>query len=93
MAHRRTLLAFPMHAPVEKHQLEFEPSREADDVQDWTMLAAGDKIRFLPKDGGELSGWVDTVTEDGEVLWIHLAAGGGRRLLLCTEGSVVQCIL
>ncbi|HKU35632.1 MAG TPA: hypothetical protein VJP90_08800 [Paenarthrobacter sp.] len=54
-----------------------------------TYSSPGDDV-FLVMDGAELSsGVVDAVTEDGEMLWLHLGGGAGRRLYIRSEGEDV----
>ena len=58
-------------------------------VWDWATLALGDDLCILPEDGPQLAGRVDPVTEECTILWLHLAAGEGRKLFLRSEGLVV----
>ena len=53
------------------------------------MLGVGEKIHIRQVKGTELIGHVDAVTDDGEILWVQLLAGAGRRLILRSEGGVV----
>lgn len=71
------------------HKPKFLPPTDAEYVGDWATLALGDDVCILPEDGPEVSGRVDAVTEEGTILWLHLAAGEGRKLFLRSEGLVV----
>jgi hypothetical protein len=62
------------------------PPNNPDYIQDWTTLAPGEWVFIVDNDAPELSGRVDTVTDDGQILWLHLEAGAGRRLFTRTEG-------
>lgn len=58
------------------------PPQGAQYVRDWTTLAPGQKVFVIDEDQREVRGEVDTWTDDGGFLWLHLASGGGRRLLV-----------
>ena len=89
MARGRPLLKSPVQAKAEDQQLNFLPPKDAEYVRDWTMLAAGEEVYIVQENAGELSGRVDAVTEDGTILWVHLAGGAGRRLFTRSEGGHV----
>lgn len=57
------------------------PPQGAQYVPDWTTLVPGQKVFVIDEDQREICGEVDTWTEDGAFLWLHLTSGGGRRLL------------
>lgn len=69
--------------------MTFLAPRDAEYVRDWASLTAGENVCVVPENGAELSGQVDAVTEDGTILWVHLAAGAGRRLFARSEGGVL----
>lgn len=56
------------------------PPKDAEYVQDWTRLQPGQKVILFDGVTREVCGQVDAVTEDGGILWLHMEAGGGRRL-------------
>jgi hypothetical protein len=66
--------------------MTFLPPNNADYIRDWTMLAPGEWVFIVDDDAPEFYGRVDAVTEDGQILWLHLKAGAGRRLFTRTEG-------
>lgn len=74
---------------MQKQQARSLPPIGAECVRDWATLRTEENVYILPENGHELSGRVDAVTEDGAVLWLHLAAGEGRKLFLRSEGFVV----
>ena len=49
----------------------------------------GEDVRILAEDGHELSGRVDIVAQEGEILWLHLSSGAGRKLFLHQESAAV----
>jgi len=63
----------------------FLPPSNTDYIRDWATLAAGEQVILVDNDETEFSGRVDTVTEDGSILWLHLADGAGRRLFTRTN--------
>lgn len=85
MARGRPLLKSPVQAKAEDQQLNYLPPKDAEYVRDWAALATGQKVYIVQENGEELSGRVDAVTEDGTVLWVHLAGGAGRRLFTRSE--------
>ncbi|BCW58560.1 hypothetical protein StoSoilB20_19070 [Arthrobacter sp. StoSoilB20] len=87
MARGRPLIRSLGESTVQK-KLRFLPPLGAECVRDWTTLTTGENVCILPEYGHEVSGSVDTVTEDGAVLWLHLAAGEGRKLFIRAEGLV-----
>lgn len=89
MPRGRPLLRTYGQSKAVDHQLKFLPPKDAEYVQDWTTLAEDDVIHVVAENGLELSGRVDAVTEDGAILWLHLAAGAGRRLFTHSEGGLV----
>ena len=51
-------------------------------VNDWRSLIYGDYVT-VRQDGADVgAGWVDQVTDDGSIVWLHLVHGGGRRMYL-----------
>jgi hypothetical protein len=78
MARGRPLLRAPHDGP---HQLK--------SVRDWTTLEPGQLVVVLEEYAREMRGRVDTVTEDGDVLWLHLEGGGGRKLFTRAGGDRV----
>jgi hypothetical protein len=70
---------------TESHGGTFLPPSNADYIRDWTMLAPGERVFLVKNNAAELSGRVDTVTEDGSILWLHLEDGAGRRLFTHTD--------
>jgi hypothetical protein len=83
MARGRPLLR--AHRKTASHSGTFLPPNNADYIRDWAMLTPGEQVFLVNNDEAELSGRVDTVTEDGSVLWLHLADGAGRRLFTRTD--------
>lgn len=86
MARGRPLLRAP-HDAV--HQLNSALSEDTVFVRDWTTLEPGQLVIVLEEDAREMRGRVDTVSEDGDVLWLHLEGGMGRRLFTGTGGDRV----
>lgn len=86
MARGRPLLRAPHDAA---HQLKSALSEDTVFVRDWTTLEPGQFAVVLEEYAREMRGRVDTVTEDGGVLWLHLEDGGGRRLFTGTGGDRV----
>lgn len=68
----------------ESHGGRFLPPSNAEYIRDWTILAPGEQVLLVDDNATELSGRVDTVTEDGSILWLHLD-GVGRRLFIHTD--------
>ena len=62
---------------------------DAEYIQHWTMLIPGDMVLVHREGQLESSGQVDARTEDGFILWLHLAGGAGRRLFSQNHGSMV----
>ena len=85
MARGRPLLKSPVQAKAEDQQLNHLPPKDAEYVRDWAALATGQKVYTVQENGEELSGRVDAVTEDGTVLWVHLA--GGRAEIIYPLGT------
>lgn len=77
---------------MQERQPKFLPPHDAEYVGDWTTLLTGEEVHILSENAVQLSGRVDTVTQDGEILWLHLSAGAGRKLFLRAEDVVVWCI-
>jgi hypothetical protein len=65
------------------------PPKDAEYVLDWTSLQPGQSVLFIESDARQLRGRVDAVTKDGTVLWLHMDAGGGRRLFTRLDGGLV----
>ncbi|WP_104044411.1 hypothetical protein [Arthrobacter sp. ZGTC412] len=86
MARGRPLLRAPHDGA---HQLKSVLSDGAVFVRDWTTLEPGQLVVVREEFAREMRGRVDTVTEDGDVLWLHLEGGGGRRLFTGTGGDRV----
>ena len=76
------------HAKTRSHRGTIVPPDNADYIRDWAMLAPGEWVLLVGKDSAELSGRVDTVTEDGLILWLHLKNGAGRRLFTRTDAML-----
>jgi len=87
MARGRPLLRSPRTAEV--RHLKFLPPSDAVYIRDWTRLTSGEKVAIVQDDEPEISGFVDAVTEDGLILWLHLDAGAGRKLFTRTTGALV----
>ena len=69
--------------------LNFRPPNNADYIRDWTMLVPDDGVVIVENDAPALSGRVDAVTDDGQILWVHVEAGAGRRLFTRADGTLV----
>ena len=65
------------------------PAGDAEHVRNWALLAVDEKVRIRREDGTELIGHVDAVTDDGEILWVQLVAGAGRKLFVFSDGGRV----
>lgn len=87
MARGKPLLRSPRK--VAGYPLNYFPPKNAEYVRDWTSLEPGEKVSFVDRDGHELQGHVDAVTEDGTILWLHIDAGAGRRLVSRLDGGLV----
>lgn len=87
MARGRPLLRSPRN--VEGYPLDYFPPKDAEYVRDWTSLQAGERVFFVERDAHELHGQVDAVTDDGTIMWLHVDAGGGRRLVSRFDGGLV----
>jgi hypothetical protein len=74
---------------VQTGQPTFLPPPDGDYVRDWTTLAVGDDVHILTENTVHLSGRVDTITHEGEILWLHLSAGEGRKLFLRSENVAI----
>jgi hypothetical protein len=74
---------------VQHRRPTLTPPNDAEHVRNWALLAAGEKVHILQENGTELIGHVDAVTDDGEILWLQLVAGAGRRLFSYSEGGLV----
>ncbi|MCU1573913.1 MAG: hypothetical protein JWO93_1995 [Micrococcaceae bacterium] len=83
----RPLLRSPRK--VAGYPLDYLPPKDAEYVRDWTSLKPGQKVLFIEGDAHELRGHVDAVTDDGTFLWLHMQAGGGRRLFSRLEDGLV----
>lgn len=71
----------------------FVPPNNAEYIRDWTRLAPGDQVLMVEKYTPGLSGRVDAVTEDGEILWLHLSNGRGRRIYMRADGALAWRVL
>lgn len=58
-------------------------------VTDWTALIPGDFVTVLEEYAVPHSGWIDDVTEDGMIIWLVLALGGGRRMFFRNDGDLI----
>ncbi|MFE5835512.1 hypothetical protein [Arthrobacter sp. NPDC056493] len=58
-------------------------------VADWTALIPGDFVTVLESYTVRHSGWIDDLTEDGRILWLVRAFGGGRRMFFRENGDIV----
>ena len=65
------------------------PPASAEYVRDWTTLMRGERVYAAQDYSYELRGWVETVTENGDVLWLHVEAGAGRMLFSRSGGDSV----
>lgn len=54
--------------------------RRALAITDWRSLVHGDYVTVNRAGTPIGAGWLDEVTEDGGVIWLHLAKAGGRRM-------------
>lgn len=86
MARRRPLLRSRQR--IESRHVGFRPPVDAEYVRDWIQLASGEQVLMVENDMPGISGCVDTVTEDGQILWLHLSNGGGRRLFIRLDDTV-----
>lgn len=74
---------------LKETDLKFQPPAGAEYVRNWTTLTPGDRVYLVEGEATVVSGWVDTVTEDGSVLWLHMEAGAGRRLFSPAQGQLL----
>lgn len=58
-------------------------------VADWTALLPGDFVTVLESYTVPHSGWIDDLTEDGRIIWLVRAFGGGRRMFFRDNGDIV----
>lgn len=58
-------------------------------VADWTALMPGDFVTVLESYTVPYSGWIDDLTEDGQIIWLVRAFGGGRRMFFRDNGDIV----
>lgn len=58
-------------------------------IRDWTTLIPSDFVIVERLGVPCASGWVDDVTEDGKIVWLYLAHGGGRRMFLKQDGCLI----
>lgn len=52
----------------------------------WREVSPGHDVSLYKKGHGHFHGRVDDVTSDGAIVWVHLAAGQGRRMFAQAEG-------
>lgn len=90
MARRRPLVRSPHAAD---NQIKSTSPEDKLFTLDWTELEPGQLVVVLEEHTYELHGRVDTLTEDGEVLWLHLEGGGGRRLFTNSGGDRVWQVM
>lgn len=86
---RRRPLGSNRGAELRDHSKRPLSPQDGDCVRDWTKLAKGEDVLIFAEDGLELSGRVDAVTRKGEILWLHLSSGAGRKLFIRSEGAEV----
>ena len=58
-------------------------------VADWTALMPGDFVTVVESYTVPHSGWIDDLTEDGRIIWLVRAFGGGRRMFFREDGDVI----
>jgi hypothetical protein len=58
-------------------------------VADWTALMPGDFVTVLESYTVPHSGWIDDLTEDGRIIWLVRAFGGGRRMFFRENGDII----
>lgn len=58
-------------------------------VADWTALMPGDFVTVVEQYSVRHSGWIDALTQDGAILWLVCAFGGGRRMFCRENGDLV----
>lgn len=58
-------------------------------VADWTALMPGDFVTVLESYTLPHSGWIDDLTEDGRIIWLVRAFGGGRRMFFRENGDII----
>jgi hypothetical protein len=58
-------------------------------VADWTALMPGDFVTVLESYTVPHSGWIDDLTEDGRIIWLVRALGGGRRMFFRENGDII----
>ena len=58
-------------------------------VADWTALMPGDFVTVLESYTVPYSGWIDDLTEDGSIIWLVRAFGGGRRMFFRENGDII----
>ncbi|VXC24069.1 hypothetical protein ARTHRO9AX_220324 [Arthrobacter sp. 9AX] len=58
--------------------------------QTWSTLETGDQVQIL-RDGAVIDkGTIDVVTPDGTVVWLWMANGMGRAMLLASDGITLE---
>ena len=65
------------------------PPTDTKVVADWTALMRGDFVTVVEQYSTRHSGWIDDLTEDGAILWLVRAFGGGRRMFCRGNGDIV----
>ncbi|MDP9697026.1 UNVERIFIED_ORG: hypothetical protein J2X79_004610 [Arthrobacter globiformis] len=58
-------------------------------VPDWNALMPGDFVTVLEQYTVPHSGWIDDLTDDGRIVWLVLAFGGGRRMFFREDGDII----
>ena len=75
-------------------QLDFSPALSSVTVplDEWQQIAPGDHV--LIENTGTLpeTGRIDSKTSDGNVIWVHLDHGRGRRMFLRQDGHRVKLL-
>lgn len=67
---------------AEKPQSALPPGRR---VHDWSELAVGDDVELLEEDGLVTAACVETLAEDGSIIWLKPTGTGHRRLWMRSD--------
>ena len=50
-------------------------------IKEWKSLGRGESVELREGHNVACEGWVDDLTEDGTIIWIHLSNGMGRKMI------------
>lgn len=55
-------------------------------MRSWAAARPGQFVRLRQSQGQYISGVLDTHSDDGSVVWVHMSDGAGRWLIHCDDG-------